>query len=300
MAGSGASIGWQAYRATRPFVNVHKGLTQLPEGRDSAILLGSLGRAFLLTMQFDGTDYCGWQRQKSGRSVQGTVEETLGRLAGGPVKAVAAGRTDAGVHALGMPVTVEMPQRWESADLLRAANALLPSSIAVTAVREVRPGTNARKHATGRRYQYDIGVTSAARSPFRSRTCWPLGLALDVGALDRAASVIPGEHDFRAFAVLREPRPHYRCRVIEAEWHQRDDGIVRFVVAADRFLHHMVRFLVGTMVEIGLGRRSEDTMRELLLSEDNRDTAPPAPAAGLSFVAAWYPDDIWVGPEATW
>src|SRR5690606_16997024 len=170
MAGSGASIGWQAYRATRRFVNIHKGLSQLPERRESAILLGSMGRAFLIKMQFDGTENCGWQRQILGRSVRGTGVEAVDRFAGGSVKAVAAGRTDAGVHALGMPVTVEMPQRWESADLLRAANALLPPSIAVTAVREVRPGTNARKHATGRRYQYDIGVTPAGRSPFRSRT----------------------------------------------------------------------------------------------------------------------------------
>lgn len=259
-----------------------------------------MGRAFLLTLQFDGTEYCGWQRQREGRSVQGEVEAALGRLAGGATRAVAAGRTDAGVHALGMPVTTEMPQRWESAELLRALNALLPSSIAVAAVREVRPGTNARRSALGRRYRYDIGTDGSCRSPFRSGTAWPLGRPLDLGALQRAASVILGEHGFRAFAVIGEPKPHYRCRVQEARWDSHEDHGVRFVVAADRFLHHMVRFLVGTMVEIGLGRRPETGMSELLALDHNHHTAPPAPAAGLSFVEAWYPETIWAGPEVRW
>jgi tRNA pseudouridine38-40 synthase len=272
----------------------------LPGDADLAIVLGFMARAFLLTLQFDGTEYCGWQRQREGRSVQGEVEQALGRLTGGNPRAVAAGRTDAGVHALGMPVTIEMPDRWESADLLRALNALLPRSIAVAAVRAVQPGTNARKSALGRRYRYDIATTGLGRSPFLSRTSWPLGRALDQGALQRAASVILGEHDFRAFAVIGEPKPHYRCRVQEAHWQSLQDHGTRFVVAADRFLHHMVRFLVGTMVEIGLGRRPETDMAELLALPHNHRTAPPAPAAGLSFVAAWYPDTVWAGPEVCW
>lgn len=259
-----------------------------------------MGRAFLLTLQFDGTEYCGWQRQAKGQSVQAEIERVLGRLAGTPVPAVAAGRTDAGVHALGMPITATLPDRWEAPDLLRATNALLHPSIAVTAVREVRPGVDARRAALGRRYQYDVGTDRASRSPFRSRTEWPLGRPLDLGALQRAAEALHGEHDFRAFAVVGEPKPHYRCRVAEARWHAREPGGLRFVIAADRFLHHMVRFLVGTMVEIGLGRRREDDVTTLLALDHNQRTAPPAPAAGLSFVAAWYPDDIWRGAEAAW
>ena len=282
------------------FVNDHKGLRKLPCRVGAAILLGSMGRTFLLTLQFDGTEYCGWQRQREGRSVQAVVEETLSRLAGGPVRATAAGRTDAGVHALGMPVSTVMPPRWESTDLLRATNALLPPSIAVSRVREARPGSNARRDALGRRYHYQIGTTAAARSPFRSRTCWPLAKPLDLGVLTAATAVIRGEHDFRAFAVLREPKPHYRCRIDEAEWHQDGTDGLRFVVAADRFLHHMVRFLVGTLVEIGLGQRSEDAMGELLMLDHNHLTAPPAPAAGLAFVKAWYPEALWLGPEAAW
>ncbi|HRP09141.1 MAG TPA: tRNA pseudouridine synthase A [Gemmatimonadales bacterium] len=259
-----------------------------------------MSRAFLLTLQFDGTEYCGWQRQREDRSVQGVIEEVLSRLAGMPVKATAAGRTDAGVHALALPVTATMPVRWEAGELLRAANSLLPRSIAVAAVREVRPGTDARRSAMGRRYRYDVGTSGSARSPFRARTCWPLGRQLEFGALRGAAGVIAGEHDFRAFAAVGEPKPHYRCTVREAVWQLQDDGVVRFEIAADRFLHHMVRFLVGTMVEIGLGRRQEADMAELLTLATNDHTSPPAPASGLSFLSAEYPDQVWAGPEATW
>jgi tRNA pseudouridine38-40 synthase len=259
-----------------------------------------MGRTFLLTLQFDGTGFCGWQRQSEGRSVQAEVERVLSRLAGAPVRATAAGRTDAGVHALGMPVTAVLPDRWQAPELLRAANALLPCSIAVRAVREVRPDVNARRSALGRRYQYDIGTDQGSRSPLRCRTEWPLARELDTGLLRDAATTVAGEHDFRAFAVVGEPKPHYRCRVAEATWHPREGGGLRFVIAADRFLHHMVRFLVGTMVEIGMGRRAAADMGELLRLDHNQRTAPPAPARGLAFVSAWYPDDIWLGAEAAW
>jgi tRNA pseudouridine38-40 synthase len=272
----------------------------LPGVPHPAILRGSMGRTFLLTLQFDGTGFCGWQRQAEGRSVQADVERMLSRLAGVPVRATAAGRTDAGVHALGMPVTARLPERWDAPQLLRASNAILPHSIAVTSVREVRPDVDARRSALGRRYQYDVGTDAASRSPFRCRTEWPLARSLDTAALGRATELVRGEHDFRAFAVVGEPKPHYRCRIVEAHWRPRVDGGLRFVIAADRFLHHMVRFLVGTMVEIGLGRRPEGELTELLRLDHNQRTAPPAPARGLSFVTAWYPDDIWLGPEAAW
>ncbi|HPF60891.1 MAG: tRNA pseudouridine(38-40) synthase TruA [Gemmatimonadetes bacterium] len=259
-----------------------------------------MSRAYLLTLQFDGTAFCGWQRQRDGRSVQGEVERVLGRLAGAPTKAIAAGRTDAGVHALGMPVSTSLPDRWTAADLLRALNALLPGDIAVSRVQRVRPGTDARRHALGRRYRYLIGTDAAARSPFRRCTEWALGRAPSLAALERAAADIRGEHDFRAFAVVGEPKPHYRCRIAEAEWTELEDARLRFTVAADRFLHHMVRFLVATMVEIGLGRRAPTEMAELLGQTDNQRTAAPAPASGLAFLSAEYPPDLFLEDAAAW
>jgi tRNA pseudouridine38-40 synthase len=255
---------------------------------------------FLLTVEFDGTDFCGWQRQSSGRSVQGTLESGLERLAGEPTRAVAAGRTDAGVHALGMPVSTTMPDRWTPHTLLRALNAILPRAIAIRRVQRVPPGFNARRMALGRHYRYDIGTDSSTRSPFRGRSEWPLGRSLEFGALTRVASVLPGEHDFRAFAVVGEPKPHYRCQITEARWEELEPGRLRFSVAADRFLHHMVRFLVGTMVDIGLGRRPEHDMPHLLSMTTNHQTSAPAPASGLAFVAGRYPPELLTGESASW
>lgn len=257
-------------------------------------------RTFLLVLEFDGSGFCGWQRQAEGRSVQGEIERALERLAGSPRKAIGAGRTDAGVHALGMPVSTSMPERWSPTDLLRALNAILPRDIAVREACEVRPGTDARRAALSRRYRYDVGISGACRSPFGSRTAWALGRSLDLAALVRTAALLSGEFDFRAFAVVGEPKPHYRCRIIEAGWVALDSERLRFTVAADRFLHHMVRMLVGTMVDIGLGRRPESDMARLLTLPHNAETSAPAPAAGLSFVEASYPDSIYLTERATW
>lgn len=256
--------------------------------------------AFLVTLEFDGTDFSGWQRQAEGRTVQAVVEAALERLAGTPRRAVAAGRTDAGVHAIGLPVTTMMPARWEPAALLRALNAILPRDVAVREVRPVRAGIDARRGAQGRRYRYDVATDGSGRSPFRGRTEWALGRPLDGEAMGRAAAVLPGEHEFLAFMVTGEPKPHYRCRIREAAWAAPAPGRWRFTIAADRFLHHMVRLLVGTMVDIGLGRRPESDMARLLALPHNAETSAPAPAAGLTFVAADYPDDFFAGAGAAW
>ena len=257
-------------------------------------------RALLLFLEFDGTDFCGWQRQARGRSVQLVLEGALSELAGSARQAVAAGRTDAGVHALAMPVSVTMPERWTCSELLRALNAVLPREMAVREVRAVRPGTDARRSALERRYRYEIGIDTAARSPFRSRTAWAIAKPLSQDAMQRAADLLAGEHDFRAFAAVGEPKPHYDCTISEARWQQPDATRIRFIVAADRFLHHMVRMLVGTMVDIGLGRRAESDMARLLERRDNRDTSPPAPAAGLSFLSARYPESCFLPERAAW
>jgi tRNA pseudouridine38-40 synthase len=290
----------QAYRPEGAFVNIFKELDRLPETPAAASFGCFMDRAFLLTLAFDGTGYCGWQRQREGVAVQDELEAALSRLAGSPRKAIAAGRTDAGVHALGMPVSVQMPERWRADALLRALNSVLPRQLAVREVRAVHPGTDARRSATGRRYRYDIAVGPEARSPFRSRTEWPLGRIPSLALLHAAAAVLPGEHDFRAFAAVGEPKPHYRCRIVTAIWEAPDATRLSFTIAADRFLHRMVRMLVGTMVDIGLGRRAEDDMARLLERTDNAETSTPAPPEGLFFLTATYPDSIYLGEDASW
>lgn len=252
-----------------------------------------MSRSFLALIHFDGTEFLGWQRQASGRTVQGEVERVLARLADRHVTAHGAGRTDAGVHALGLAVSFAMPESWTPDALRRALNALLPRDIWVAALSVMRAGFHARKHAEGRRYRYDIGCDAAASSPFRRKYEWALGRELEPTLLAQAASVIAGEHDFRAFSARTEPKPHYDCQIREARWEARPQGHgFHFHVEADRFLQHMVRMLVGTMTDIALGRRPVEDMARLLARTDNSDTSPPAPPQGLYFVRAAYPESL--------
>jgi tRNA pseudouridine38-40 synthase len=255
-----------------------------------------MSRTFLAILHYDGTGFVGWQRQPAGRSVQAEFERVLERLFGRRTVAHAAGRTDAGVHALGQGVSFSAPLSWSTADMNRALNALLPRDCWVEAVHPVATGFHARKSALSRRYRYDIGLDGAAASPFRSGFEWALAKPLERNLLQEGAALVRGEHDFRAFAAKGD-KPHYRCRLSLAEWTARPDGRgVSFDVAADRFLHHMVRMLVGTMVEVGLGRRPLGDITALLARGDNQDTSPPAPPQGLYFIAATYPPELLLDP----
>jgi tRNA pseudouridine38-40 synthase len=241
-------------------------------------------------LHYLGHSFHGWQRQAAGqRTVQGDLERILQRLVGHRVVTQAAGRTDAGVHALGQVVSFRVPARWQPPELHRAVNALLPPEIWVARLGRAPDGFHARRHALSRCYRYVVGCDAASASPFRRPFEWSLGTALDAGALAAAASAVPGEHDFRAFAAVGAPKRHYRCRVLVARWDARPagEGFI-FTIEADRFLHRMVRFLVGTRVDVGLGRRPAEDVARLLDSRTNAGTSPPAPPEGLYLVGARY------------
>ena len=254
-------------------------------------------RTFLALLHFDGRGFVGWQRQAAGRSVQGDVEAALARLAGAMVPAHAAGRTDAGVHAAGLGVSFTLPARWSAPALHRALNAVLPADCWIAAVHEMADGFHARRSALFRRYRYVIGTDAAAASPFRRPFEWAVCRTLDAVKLQKAAEEITGTHDFQAFAARGQVKPHYRCRIAVAEWRERPGGAgVVLQIQADRFLHHMVRMLVGTMVDVALDRRDPGDMARLLASTDNQATSPPAPAHGLYFVKAGYPPSAFAVP----
>lgn len=248
-----------------------------------------MSRTYLALLHYDGGGFAGWQRQPHGRTVQAEIEAVLERLNERRIVAHGAGRTDAGVHARGLGVSFTVPDRWTGRQLHRALNALLPNDCWIERLTPMQPGFHARKSATGRRYRYDIGTDAASASPFRRHHEWALGRPLAMEALRDAAARIVGRHRFEAFAV-RKAEVDYDCTIREARWEVREgrQGL-SFHVAADRFLHHMVRFLVGTMTDIGLGRRPVEDMATLLVSTDNQATSPPAPPQGLYFMMAEYP-----------
>jgi tRNA pseudouridine38-40 synthase len=244
----------------------------------------------LLVTQYDGGEFAGWQRQPETRTVQGEMEAVLARLCGGPVNAVGAGRTDAGVHAHGQGVGVQVATRWSAESLRRAMNALLPREIWVESAHRMVDEFHPRRSATSRAYRYLLGTDNDAWSPFRRRFEWALRKPLDASLLRSEASELMGEHEFRAFAVAHTAPidDHHRCVIKQAEWVEREGGWA-FMVEANRFLHHMVRFLVGTMVDVAAGKLPPGTVARLLAAADNRDTSAPAPAHGLSLRAVRYP-----------
>lgn len=254
-------------------------------------------RCVQLVLHYDGTKFAGWQRQPDQRTIQGELERVLTSLCDQPIAALGAGRTDAGVHARGQAVGVRVPVKWSASALRRSLNALLPPDMWVAASHEMREEFHARYSAMSRGYTYYIGTDEQAQSPFRRHTEWPVARRLDRAALDRCAKAIEGEHSFRGFAV-RGTAPEdddHRCTVLRSAWHERpgDAGLL-FEIEANRFLHHMVRFLVGTMVAVAARERDASDVERLLRAENNDEVSPPAPAHGLFLDRVAYPDSLYV------
>lgn len=254
-------------------------------------------RTVRLVLHYDGAGFSGWQRQPETRTVQGVVEAGLERLMDSTISAVGAGRTDAGVHARGQAVGVRVPERWSVQELRRALNAVLPDDVWVAAATEMQSEFHARYSAVSRRYSYYVGTDEEAHSPFRGRYELAVGQPLDRGALDAAAARVEGEHCFRGFAVRGTAPAHddHQCLVTSARWRERPGGLV-FQIEANRFLHHMVRFLVGTMLDVATGRRPVADMARLLNAESNEDASPPSAAHALFLDAVVYPPELYLEP----
>ncbi len=246
-------------------------------------------RRFRLTVQYDGTYFFGWQLQAKGRTVQGEMEAALLRLTGARRQVVAAGRTDSGVHATGQVVALTLPSRWGAEELHRALNATLPNDIWVEDVTQTPLGFHPRYEAKARSYRYQLGLSDLAFSPFHRPWCWPLIRGVDVDLLHRSASLLLGEHSFKGFAKVGQEARGDRCNVTEAGWVPWEGLGLAFEITANRFLHHMVRYLMGTMVDIGWNRRPLQDLRGLL-SEPGTElvTSAPAPAEGLFLTKVHY------------
>ncbi|MBI1808592.1 MAG: tRNA pseudouridine(38-40) synthase TruA [Gemmatimonadetes bacterium] len=253
------------------------------------------GRVVQLVLHYDGSDFAGWQVQPAQRTVQGVLETALSRLCDQPVRVTGAGRTDAGVHVRGQAAGVSVPAHWTAERLRHAVNSLLPGDVWVARAHEMAPAFHARYSATSRRYSYAVGLDEAARSPFRRRWEHAFLRALDREALDWCAERIVGTHRFFGFAV-RGTAPatdDHRCEVRLCQWRDAPGGLV-LELEANRFLHHMVRFLVGTMLDVASGRRQREELLALLVATANDDVSPPAPPEGLCLDAVTYPDDLYL------
>ncbi len=240
-------------------------------------------------------------------TVQGTLEGVLARLAGGlRVPVTGSGRTDTGVHATGQVASVDLPRSWTPAVLARALNALLPPTIRVWDACDAPPTFHPRFDARRRRYIYRVGTTALAHSPFVAPTCWTLreGRPVDPALLHEGSRRIVGVQDFRAFAQSGQEERGHQCEVFEAHWrpwHTESPPLTSaqpvgwiFQITANRYLHHMVRYLVGTQVAAARGLRPVEDLTRLLRDGPTaeRVTSPPAPPGGLFLDRVEYDEGL--------
>jgi tRNA pseudouridine38-40 synthase len=242
-----------------------------------------------LVVEYEGTRFLGWQLQPGGPTVQGELERALGVALREPVRVRGAGRTDAGVHARGQVAVAGVSDRdVDLRRLLRSVNALLPDDIAVRDLALVDDAFDPRRHARSRVYEYRI-LNAPAPSPFWRLWAWHVARPLDVAAMDAATRLLVGEHDFAAFRAAdakETPRTTLR-RVFESRI-VREPPLLIYRVEATAFLKHMVRNVVGTLVEVGLGERQPGAIADLIASRDRTRAGATAPPHGLTLVEVRY------------
>ena len=260
-------------------------------------------RTLKLVLAYDGTRFVGWQRQAEGVSVQGLLEEALGRIEGAQVRVAGSGRTDAGVHALGQVASARLAHPISPADLLRALNAMLPPDVRVLSVDEAPADFHARYSAREKTYRYLLA--SGPSGPFDARFTWVVPFALDPAPMAAAARLLEGEHDFAAFQSTGTPVAHARRRVSRSVVEEctfesllgralrppatlPGARLFAYEVTASGFLRHMVRAIAGTLAEIGAGRREPAWLGEVLRSGARGQAGPTAPACGLFLVGVGY------------
>ena len=237
-------------------------------------------RNIKLLIEYDGTNYQGWQVQPKGPTIQGILEEKIGLLTGQSVQLFGSGRTDSGVHALGQVAHFKTQSQMDIHTIRRALNSLLPHDIVIQKAEEVDEGFHARKHSKSKIYEYRI-LNRNLRSAFHRGYVWHIPQKLNLTEMKKATQSLIGEHDFSAFRTVGSPTRTTVRRVIRAEWKRGRDGLIRFEIEANGFLKQMVRSIIGTLVEIGKGRMEAAEIREILNSRDRKEAGPTAPAQGL-------------------
>jgi tRNA pseudouridine38-40 synthase len=243
-------------------------------------------RIWRLVLAYDGTGFRGWQVQPDAVTVQGTLLEAARRLFPGDVRVIGASRTDAGVHAVGQTVSLTAEGAYPAATVQAALNAHLPREIRVVSAAEAPDGFDARRAARGKRYLYVID-DGPVPSPLRLRWAWHVAAPLDVRAMREALAALRGRHDFAAFCAApgRDADPVCRVRALHVV---RRKSVLAVVVSGDRFLHHMVRNIVGSAVEVGRGAQTPGWLAGVLAGRDRTRAGPTAPAHGLVLLRVLY------------
>lgn len=243
---------------------------------------------FFIQLSYNGKAYHGWQNQPNAISVQEVLEKALSTILKTKVAIMAAGRTDAGVHAVQMFAHFDLDKHLQPEDLVYKLNSFLPKDIAVTSVFEVQPEAHARFDALRRTYHYKIATT---KNVFNYDFAYQLPLPLDVEAMNEACKILFEYRDFQCFSKRNTDVKTYNCDIKEAFWTTTKDQLV-FTITADRFLRNMVRAIVGTMVNIGLGKMKPMDLHHIIVSKNRSEAGFSVPAHGLYLVEIVYPETI--------
>lgn len=241
---------------------------------------------YFLNIAYCGTPYCGWQRQPNGTAVQEVVEQALATILRTPAPITGAGRTDAGVHALGMTAHFDTETPITDTDSLTAnLNSLLPPSIAINHIRQVSPGLHARFDAISRRYEYHV---TERKDPFATDRAYRFPRHLDIELMSKAAEVLFEYTDFTSFSKVHTDVKTKNCDIMYAQWERRDNGKTVFTIEANRFLRNMVRAIVGTLLDVGTHKITIDDLRRIIEAKDRCRAGHSVPAGGLYFIEAKY------------
>ena len=236
-----------------------------------------------------GTRFKGFALQSGQPTVAAALGGALERVLRHPVELTCAGRTDAGVHAWGQVVSLDVSPDADLERLQRSVNKMLAPDVAIREVAWAPPGFDARRWARARKYRYTL-LCSPWPDPFRAATVWHVGKALDVRGMQAASDTLLGEHDFSSFCHAQKSRPGPLVRrVLRAEWSEPGRDLLRFEIEASSFCHQMVRSVVGTLVEVGLGRRTAGEMMSVLTARHRSAAGPVAPPWGLCLWEVRYP-----------
>lgn len=245
-------------------------------------------RRIKLTVAYDGTDYCGWQIQPNGITVEEVLNRALSRLTGEEIRVIGASRTDAGVHARGNVAVFDTASTVPPERFAYAVNPLLPEDIVVVGAEEVPQDWHPRYQNSVKTYEYHI-LNREMPDPLRRRESWHVSFPLDLDSMREAAAYLRGEHDFRSFCSIHTG-VKTTVRTIYTLDIDRSGNLITIRISGNGFLYNMVRIIVGTLVEVGRGFRTPENMRDILNAEEREKAGATAPPQGLVLVSIAYPE----------
>jgi tRNA pseudouridine38-40 synthase len=237
-------------------------------------------RTIKLIIEYDGSNYLGWQIQPNGETIQGVIQDCLKRLTGESLHVMSSGRTDSGVHALGQVAHFRTESRMDANAFQRALNSLLPEDIVIRRAEEVQADFHARRSAKSKVYEYRI-LNRATPPAIDRQYVWHVPQKLNLDEMKKATHNLMGEHDFSAFRSVGSSTHSSVRNILRTDWKKGKGGLLRFEIEASGFLKQMVRAIVGTLVEVGRGKISAQEFKRILDSKDRKEAGPTAPARGL-------------------